>query len=381
MLLVSNDFPPKVGGIQNYLYELWSRLPYSDAHVLTTKYKGAGEFDRQQDFTIERHAKILWPTPRLISHTRSLMKEIHTETVFIDPLLPTGLIAPHLKDVTKILIVHGAEVTVPGRLYPSRFAVQHVAKHCDIIVSAGNYAARELVRATGHPISLVRIPPGVDVHRFSMPSDDEKSAAKKILATKLNIDESSRIVFSASRLVPRKGFDVAISALAGLEDDIHLVIVGTGRDRKRLGELAEKKKVSQRVHFLGRVSDEELVQTYHAADVFTMLCRDRWGSLEAEGFGIVFLEAASCGVPVVAGRSGGSDEAVIDGVSGYVVDSESVSEVRKKLNEILSSDDVRKQMSHAGRDFVERHHSYEHLASMLTPLVGGDYSSAKNFDG
>lgn len=381
MLLVSNDFPPKVGGIQNYLYELWSRLPYSDTKVITTKYDRAYQFDQAQDFDIERYAKILWPTPQLIRHVKATLREMKSDVVFIDPLLPTGLIAPHLHDVTKVLIIHGAEVTVPGRLYPSRQLVQRVARHCDVIVSAGNYAARELVRATSEPISLVRIPPGVDTQLFAPPSADQRERAREMLCKELGIAHDSRIVMSASRIVPRKGFDVAISALAGLDSDVHLVIVGTGRDVKRLISLAEKKNVTSRVHFLGRISQEKLLSTYHASDTFTMLCRDRWGSLEAEGFGIVFLEAASCGLPVVAGRSGGSDEALVDSVTGYVVDPQSVSDVRTKLVSILDDADTMKKMGRAGRDFVTKHHSYDHLAALLTPLVAGDFSSAVSFDG
>ncbi len=381
MILVSNDFPPKVGGIQNYLYELWSRLPLSDTRVITTKYKGAGEFDKRQTFDIERYSKILWPTPKLASHVNAVVRELKSDAVLIDPLLPTGLLTSRIDNAAKILIIHGAEVTVPGRIYPTRHLIKKAARDCDVVISAGNYAARELVRSLGQPINLVRIPPGVDTKTFSPPTREQKLLARQQLCLELNIDESSRIILSTSRIVPRKGFDVGISSLADLEKDIHLVIIGKGRDQKRLVALADKRGVSDRVHFLGSVSLTKLVSTYHAADLFMMLCRDRWASLEAEGFGIVFLEAAACGLPVIAGRSGGSAEALLHGRSGYVVDPESVSEIRDRIRSILDDDNTREVFGREGRNFVEHDHSYDYLATLLLPLVSGDLSSARPFDG
>lgn len=381
MILVTNDFPPKVGGIQNYLYELWSRLPITNTRVITTKYSGAKEFDSKQDFNIERYSKILWPTPKLVHYINTTIKEVKSDVVFIDPLLPTGLITSRIKNVSKILIIHGAEVTVPGRIYPSRALIRHIMTDCDLVVSAGNYAASQLVRATGKPIDLVRIPPGVDTKTFIPPTTTHRENARQKLCTKLGIEPTSRILMSASRLVPRKGFDVAISALAELETDIHLVVVGTGRDKKRLSLLAKKKNVSDRVHFLGRVSFADLIETYHASDLFIMLCRDRWKSLEAEGFGIVFLEAQACGLPVIVGRSGGSPESLLDGKSGYVVDPESVFEVKQAIRNIIGSQEKLSAFGNTGRAFVERDHSYDYLATLLFPLVNGDLSSAKKYEG
>lgn len=380
MILVSNDFPPKVGGIQNYLYELWSRLPL-ETKVITTKYKGAKDFDAKQNFDVERFAKILWPTPKLVKKVNDTVLEMDTDIVFIDPLLPTGLITPKIKSEKKVLIVHGAEVTVPSRIYPTRQMIKHMMKDCDAVVSAGNYAARELVRAIGKPIDMLRIPPGVDIESFHMPSEEQKSQARASLFKELAIDQNSRIIMSASRVVPRKGFDNAILALSDLQKDIHLVIVGKGRDEKRLRSLTEKFSVSNRVHFLGKISHEKLVATFHASDLFLMLCRDRWGSLEAEGFGIVFLEAAACGLPVVAGRSGGSPEALIDNKTGFVVDPQSISEIRKRITEILDDVEMKKSFGEQGRKFVEQNHSYDLLAAQLLPLVTGDLSVARKFDG
>ncbi len=379
MLLVTNDYPPKVGGIQNYLYELWSRLPYDETRVITTKYKGDKEFDAKQNHEIERFSKILWPTPKLTSHVNKTIKEMKTDVVFIDPLLPTGLISSRLIDVSKVLIIHGAEITVPGRLPVTKTLVKHVAKNVDYVLSAGTYAAKELVSSTGSSIPLFRIPPGVDTELFSFPSNIEKESARKNLVEKLNIGQDSKIVMTASRLVPRKGFDVAIKAISELKEDVHLVVVGTGRDFKRLNKIARDLNIQNRVHFLGRISQDDLVNTYHASDVFLMLCRDRWKSLEAEGFGIVFLEAQSCGLPVIVGRSGGSSESVLDSTTGYVVDPLNHLEVKDKLEGLLSDTKNAEEMGIKGRKFVEEFHSYSYLASLLTPIANGDFSQAIDF--
>ncbi|MFN8016385.1 MAG: glycosyltransferase family 4 protein [Acidimicrobiia bacterium] len=381
MLLVSNDFPPKVGGIQNYLYELWSRLPLTGTKVITTKYPGAQDFDREQDFDIERYSKILWPTPKLVSHVNRTISELNSDVVFIDPLLPTGLITSKIKNATRVMIIHGAEITVPGRIFATKPLVKKSMASCDIVLSAGNYAARELVRSIGCPINMVRIPPGVDTQMFYVPSSEEKEKARTQLREELSIDKNSKIIVSTSRLVPRKGFDTSISALSGLDKDVHLVIIGKGRDRKRLEGIVADKKLEDRVHFLGSISLSKLINTYHGSDLFLMPCRDRWGSLEAEGFGIVFLEAQACGLPVIAGRSGGTDEALIDGVTGIIVDPGSLSSVRNAITEIITNEEKAISFASKGREFVEKNNSYDYLATLLFPLVEGDFSSAKKFEG
>jgi phosphatidylinositol alpha-1,6-mannosyltransferase len=170
-------------------------------------------------------------------------------------------------------------------------------------------------------------------------------------------------------LVPRKGFDVLLDAVTGL-DDVHVAIAGSGRDRDRLERRA--RPLGDRVSFLGAVTEADLPMLFGCADVFAMLCRDRWLGLEAEGYGIVFLEAAACGVPAIAGCSGGSGEAVLDGETGFVVEPRDVLGVRAALARLLADADLRDRLGAAARRRVEAELSYDVLARRLAPLAAGD---------
>jgi len=162
----------------------------------------------------------------------------------------------------------------------------------------------EAARAAGGRLPpCTEVPPGVDVERFRPLQAGERMAAR----TRLGLAVDCRLVVSVSRLVPRKGMDVLIDAAARLapeRPDLLVAVAGSGRDRARLERRVRES--SAPVRLLGRVADADLARLYGCADVFAMACRTRWGGLEQEGFGIVFLEAAACGVPQVAGYSGGA---------------------------------------------------------------------------
>src|SRR5262245_6204163 len=358
-LLVTNDFPPKHGGIQSYLYELWRRLPADDTTVLTTAFAGADAWDRQQSFRIERvDRKVLLPTRSLRARIDALSREIDAKVIFIDPMLPLGALAPKLSAAPYVVVAHGAEITAYGRIPGSRSMARRVLQGATGIVAAGTYPAREAARAARRDLRGVIIPPGVDPERFRPSSDDERKQTR----VRHGLDPDLPLVLGLSRLVPRKGFDVVISACAGL--DVQLAVGGAGRDLARL-----RRRGGDRVRFLGRVPDTELPALYGTADVFAMCCRDRWGGLEAEGFGIVFLEAAACGVPAVAGRSGGSHEAVVDNETGYVVAPKDVDAVRAALRELVSDDDRRAQMGAAARSRARDEFDYDVLAATLARVA------------
>lgn len=361
-LLVTNDFPPKVGGIQNYLWELWRRLPADDVVVLTTPHRGAVEFDARQSYRVVRDRdRVLLPHPGLARRIRTLAHEVGAELVVLDPALPLGHLGPSL-GLPYAVVLHGAEITVPGRLPVSKQALGRVLRGAELVVSAGEYAAAEGALAAGRDLPTVIVPPGVDTERFRPLSPGEVSDARSRFGL-----HDGPLVVGVSRLVPRKGFDQVIAGvdqLAARIPRLQLAIAGSGRDRRRLEGLASSCKAE--VSFLGRVDDEDLPSVFGMGDVFAMPCRNRWGGLEQEGFGIVFVEAASAGVPQVAGRSGGANEAVIDGVTGVVVDDPAdPSEVAAGLSRVLLDPQLRLSMSIEGRRRAVADFSYEGLAARL----------------
>lgn len=368
-LLVTNDFPPKVGGIQSYLWELWRRLPPEETTVMTTPYSGDRVWDSQQTFRIVRRREpVLFPLPSLARDIDALAREVRADVIFLDPALPLALLAPRLHAAPVVIVLHGAEITVPGRL-PTRRLLGRVLRSAAGVVAAGGYPLAEGVHAAGGPLAALVVPPGIDVTRFRPPADDGERRADRVA---LGLDPDARIVLGASRLVPRKGFDVVIAAMSRLAPDVRLVLVGDGRDRDRLERLVAARSLESRVQFLGRVSDEQLPQVHRAADVFAMVCRDRWQGLEAEGFGIVFLEAGASGLACVAGRSGGSHEAVLDGETGFVVDPHDVGAVAGRLRALLDDDALRNRMGAEARARAETEWSYDHRVQPLAALAGGD---------
>lgn len=367
-LLVTNDFPPKIGGIQSLLWEWWRRLPPDSFAVLTSPYAGTAEFDAAQPFRIERTREpVLLPHPWMVRRIDSLAKEVGADLVVLDPAVPLGIVGPSLR-LPYDVVLHGAEVTVPGRLPLSKQTLGHVLRRARHIVAAGGYPAAEAEHAAGRKLPITVVPPGVDVERFHPLTDDERLEARAAFG----LPADAELIVAISRLVPRKGFDTAIRAAAKLKPsrpDLLLAISGGGRDEDRLKTLAAELKAP--VRFLGRVSNDDLPRLYGCADVYSMLCRNRWGGLEQEGFGIVFVEAAACGVPQVAGDSGGAAEAVADGETGIVVrHPEQVDEVVAAYVELLDDPERRRRMGQAARARAVAEFSYDVLAERLGRSLG-----------
>ncbi len=373
-LLVTNDFPPKVGGIQAYLWELWRRLePDSFAVLTASSDPGADAFDAEQaarGIRIERVAsKVLVPTPGLVRRIRQSAERVGADLVVLDPAFPLGVIGPRL-GLPYAVLLHGAEVAVPGRLPVSRSVLAHVVRGSSLVISAGGYPAaeaRRAVRGRGMP-RVVEIPPGVDLDRFVPLDEDERTRAR----ADLGLPVEGPLVVSVSRLVPRKGMDVLIDAaaqLAGQYPDLTVAIAGRGRDAERLaGRVAE---LGAPVRLLGGVSDADLPRLVGAADVFAMLCRNRWLGLEQEGFGIVFLEAAAAGVAQVAGASGGAGEAVEDKVTGVIVRRPTeAGDVARAVAGLLEDPTGREAMGRAARRRAEASFDYD----LLAPRLGASLS-------
>ncbi len=367
-LLVTNDFPPKIGGIQSLLWEWWRRLPPESFAVLTSPYQGAAAFDADQPFHIERTREpVLLPHPWMVARINDMAARVGADLIVLDPALPLGMVGPSLR-LPYDVVLHGAEVTVPGRLPGTKQSLSYVLRGARHIVAAGSYPAREAERAAGCSLPITVVPPGVDTDRFRQLTDHERASAR----SRFGLPTDAELIVSISRLVPRKGFDTAIRAAAILRQsrpNLVLAISGGGRDEQRLRRLVNE--LDAPVRFLGRVGNDDLPALYGCADVYTMLCRNRWGGLEQEGFGIVFLEAAACAVPQVAGDSGGAEDAVVDGVTGLMIrHADDARDAARAFQRLLDDPALRRTMGAAGRQRAVEEFSYDGLARRLGASLG-----------
>ncbi|MHB1533522.1 MAG: glycosyltransferase family 4 protein [Acidimicrobiales bacterium] len=371
-LLLTNDFPPKIGGIQSYLWELWRRLPPDEVTVLTSPHADAAAFDAAQPFRIVRTREpVLLPNPVLARHVRRLAEEVGAEAVVIDPAIPLGLIGPGL-DLPYAAVLHGAEVAVPARLPATRQLLRRVIVGAELLIVSGRYPAdeaRRLVGWHGRVPPVAQIPPGVDIERFvPLPAIDRAA-----VRARFGRGGTGPLGRSVSRLVPRTGRDTWSDAAARLgaeRPELIVAIAGAGRDRRRLEHRIRRSGAP--VRLLGRVSDADLPALYGCADVFVLCCRSRWGGLEQEGFGIVFLEAAAAGVASVAGDTGGAAEAVVDGETGLVVRNPGdADELTRVLGRLINDPALARRQGQAARQRAERDFAYDLMAARLAEALEG----------
>ncbi|MEM8925843.1 MAG: glycosyltransferase family 4 protein [Actinomycetota bacterium] len=368
-LLVTNDFPPKIGGIQNYLWELWRRLPPDDVAIYTTPYHGAAAFDAAHGLRIERSPEpVIGPYPWLVPRLNRYAAKENVGLVLLDPAVPLGAVGPWLERPYGV-ILHGAEVTVPGRLPGSRSVLANTLRRARLVVSAGDYALAEAERCAGRALPSVVVPPGVDHERIRPYASDERAEARE----RFGIGADDFVVATVNRLVPRKGMDTLIRAatlLAERRSDrpVRVLIGGTGRHGPTLSRLITELDAPARL--LGRIPDEDVGLLYGAADAMAMLCHDRWRGLEQEGFGIVFLEAAAAGLPQVAGRSGGAHEAVVHGETGLIVDHARRPEaVADALEALMDDPALAARLGAAARARVVAEFDYDRLAARLGAAI------------
>jgi phosphatidylinositol alpha-1,6-mannosyltransferase len=377
-LLVTNDFPPKVGGIQSYLWELWSRLEPSSTAVLTARsHRDHASFDQEQATRGLRISRVrgrilFFPTPFALRRIRQACATTKPDLVMFDPVWPLALLGPRI-GIPYGVILHGAEIAIPARIPIVRSGLASVLRGAAIVVSAGGYPVREAERLIGGRLAnVVEVAPGVDCDRFAHLDGGDRAAVRR----RLGFPEDALLVVSVSRLVPRKGMDVLVEA-AGLlrhdHPDLVVAIAGAGRDARRLERAIDR--TGAPVRLLGRVTEDDKAALLGAADVFVMACRNRWAGLEQEGFGIVFLEAAAAGIPQVAGDSGGAAEAVVDQETGFVVARpEDPTEVAVALGRLLSDESLRQGMGRASRERAVACFDYASLAPRLAEAlaqVGG----------
>lgn len=368
-LLVTNDFPPKIGGIQNYLWELWRRLPKENFAILTRPHKpdpnAEKDFDENEPYKIYRSKQsLLLPTPKQAKEIRAIAKEVGAEFLIFDPAIPLGHLAPKLNYPYGV-IFHGAEVSVPARLPILKQSLKKTIAGAELIITASQWAQEEAEKIQPQLPTCHYLPPGVDTDRF-VPLE---SKLRKKIRGSYQIEDETFLIVCVSRLVPRKGIDILIKAVANLRNEnLKLIIAGSGRDEKRLQALIEQKNAP--AYLIGRISDEELSEVYGMGDLFVMPCRTRWNGLEQEGFGIVFMEAASCGLACIAGRSGGAQEAVSDGETGVILnDPTSVNELTNKIKDLMSDSKKLQIMGKAARKRAEKEFDYNLLADRLKKIL------------
>ncbi|HVW81052.1 MAG TPA: glycosyltransferase family 4 protein [Mycobacteriales bacterium] len=352
LLLVTNDFPPRPGGIQSFLYGIVSRLNPDEVVVFTSRWRGWEEWDAQQQFTVIRHdTEMMLPNPVVRRRAVEVFHEHGCTDVWFGAAAPLGLLAPSLREAGARRVVattHGHEIgwaRVPG----TRQLLRRIAGDVDVLTYLGEYTRVRLAAAIGPDAEkLRRLAPGVDVELFNPDADGT--------ALRAALGWSQRpVVVCVSRLMPRKGQDMLVRALPEIRrkaGDVGLLLVGGGPARSRVELLARQYGVVDDVHITGSVTFEQLPAWYRAGDVFAMPCRERLGGLDVEGLGMVFLEAAACGLPVVAGRSGGSTDALVDGETGLLVDGNDPGEVAEATAALLTDPSRAAAMAARGREWV-----------------------------
>ena len=367
-LVVTNDFPPRPGGIQQFVHALARRLPRDEVVVYAPRWKRDGLFDAAQDFPVVRHpTSLMLPVPDVLRRARDIAKAEGCDAVWFGASAPLGLLAQRLRDVgRRVASTHGHEVAW-ARLPGGRQVLRRVGDTSDVVTYLGEYTRERIAGAFGSRATLVPLPSGVDTEAFT-PAADGRAVRRE-----LGLGDRP-VVVCVSRLVPRKGQDVLIRALPAIRRRVPgatLLVVGGGPDMPRLQRLAAEAGVAEDVRFTGSVPWSALPDHYAAGDVFAMPCRSRFAGLEVEGLGIVYLEAAATGLPVVAGRSGGAPDAVLDGETGVLVDGRSSQEVADAVSGLLVDRDRATAMGSAGRAWVERAWRWDLLADRLRGLLSG----------
>jgi phosphatidylinositol alpha-1,6-mannosyltransferase len=368
-LVVTNDYPPRPGGIQSFVHELAVRQPPGSLVVFASDWKGSAEFDAAQHHPVVRYRSgLMLPTPDVARQAAALARSEGCDTAWYGAAAPLGLLTPALRRrsgiARTVASTHGHEVgwaLLPG----ARQMLHRVGRHNDVVTYLGAYTRRRLAPALGRHPRLVRLSSGVDTEVFRPDTGGDEVRRRHGLADR-------PVVVCVSRLVPRKGQDVLVRALPEIRRAVPgaaLLVVGGGPYRATIERLARENAVEQHVVVTGSVPWPELPAHYDAGDVFAMPCRTRRRGLEVEGLGIVFLEASATGLPVVAGDSGGSPDAVLPGETGELLDGTDVRAVARAVIGYLADRDRARAAGARGRRWVEDRWRWDVLARRLGALL------------
>jgi phosphatidylinositol alpha-1,6-mannosyltransferase len=372
VLIVTNDFPPRAGGIQSFVHALALRLPPGQVVVYAPAWAGAADFDRQQPFPVLRHpTSLMLPVPAVRDRAVRALTEHGCDRVLFGAAAPLGLLAPALRQAGAdriVAVTHGHEAgwaALPG----ARALLRRIGDSVDVVTYLGEYFRVRLARALSPAATarMARLAPGVDTAAF------RRGAGGAAIRDRLGL-AGRPVVVCVSRLVTRKGQDILIRAWPAVRaagGDPVLLLVGSGPADRRLRQLARQLGVAGSVRFTGQVPAAELPAYYDAGDVFAMPCRTRRGGLDVEGLGIVYLEASATGLPVIAGDSGGAPDAVISGETGYVVPGRSVEALVSRLTQLLTDPAAARAMGEKGLAWVDREWRWELVAGRLEQILAG----------
>jgi phosphatidylinositol alpha-1,6-mannosyltransferase len=367
--LVTNDFPPRPGGIQSFVHNLAVRQPAGSVVVYASTWRGAAKFDADQPFEVVREdTSVLLPTRAVARRAAELARSYRCDAVWFGAAAPLGLLAAGLRRragvARAVALTHGHEVgwaALPG----ARGLLRRIGRGADVVTYLGEYQRVRLARVLDGVTSLRRLAPGVDVHAYAPGVDGAPVRDRHRLGDR-------PVVVCVSRLVPRKGQDMLVTALPELRRRVPgtaLLLVGGGPYRTTLERLARDAGVAEHVVFTGSVAWADLPAHYAAGDVYAMPCRTRRRGLDVEGLGIVYLEASASGLPVVAGDSGGAPDAVRHGETGYVVPGRDRAALVDRLATLLADRDLASRMGAAGRAWVEAEWRWDTQADRLRTLL------------
>jgi phosphatidylinositol alpha-1,6-mannosyltransferase len=356
VLFVTNDFGPRAGGIETFVIGLIERRPFGQTIVYTSAQSGSEAYDQawKRNFgvtVIRDRAKILLPTPRVARNLSRIIKESNIQVAAFGAAAPLGLLSASMKKAgirKTVALTHGHEVWW-AKVFPFTLAMRRIGSSIDWLTFLGEFTQHAIARALSKTAAqqMVKIAPGIDVDHFC--PQDATALRKELML------ENKRVIVSVGRLVHRKGQDHLIQALPEILKSVpnaHILMVGQGPYLSHLQKLVVRYNLMDHVSFIGRIQYAQLPQYICAGDIFAMPSRSRFFGLEVEGLGIVYLEASACGLPVIAGSSGGAPDAVLDGVTGFVVDGENDQQIANAAIKLLNDIDAAKTMGLAGREWI-----------------------------
>ena len=374
ILLVTNDLGPRSGGIETFIHGLLEKLDGSQIVILASSQDGDSEFDLALNqklgvIVYRDKSKILLPTPRIIRKAKSIMKEHQATTIWFGAAAPLALMAPYLRRAGAnrvVALTHGHEVWW-AKLPLFNLAMRRIGNSCDVLTYLGPYTKSAIAKSVGEKVELVQIAPGISTELFKPGNKPADLVERYQIANRPTL-------LCVGRLVHRKGQDQLIEAMGKIKEEIPnalLLLVGSGPREAHLRKQIKKYGLEKDVLLLGRITYDQLPKHFLLGDVFVSPSRSRLAGLEVEGLGIVYLEASSSGLPVIAGNSGGAPDAVLENKTGLVVDGTNVSEIAKACVLLLANPTLAKEFGTAGRTWAVENWNWNYWGSRFAEVLEG----------